>query len=534
MVCIIFSIEITNIKTSITYKGRYFMKFSIFLMAILLVFSIPLVAASPFITPNPLANLPSAPGQTVTDILALEDNKWLELPAPTPDPTWGSPPGAPWGAEAMISVPDLHGAWRTGEPQHAHVKSNGYGADDYWFFDINQHQWICLYPGTDIANFNQMVMDGDIRVDSLGRGVDVEGQPVPCHLLIHAWGFLAYDSDLKTFTFPAGGGYGEYYMPGLDQVKAGLDTLKAHGLNASNAAFAPWSYDPKTGRFVREQIASGINDRSVVGGYAQFEYIPTKKEFFYGGGAGVAFYNPATKTWRTVASPGTGPSGYDFGGCYDSKRDCFYMGQNETNFYSFDMKTEKWTKISGSSYSPQFRGNSGTIVYDSNNDMVFIFSNNDEMVYPINPETMSWLQPFAYTPDLAARAVSFQSTFYDPNLGVIFVLTASRNSTDWGCFVYKYKHNPAAIQDVSFTQVKEINLSVTPNPFYGATTLNLSSQLSDPQISIFNIQGKQLETFNMKHETSVTWNADGHPTGLYIARINAGRKQISRPLFLMK
>jgi len=106
----------------------------------------------PMIDGNPLSDLPSEPGPHIEKIKQLKGGEWLNLGSPAPDEKWGRARGAPWGAEALDLAPDLRGAFRAGEGRHAYVKPNGFGQDDYWFYDLNAHQWICLYPGTDTGN----------------------------------------------------------------------------------------------------------------------------------------------------------------------------------------------------------------------------------------------------------------------------------------------------------------------------------------------------------------------------------------------
>ena len=150
---------------------------------------------------GPLADLPSKPGPHVEKIKALGDNEWLNLGAPAADPKWGKARGSSWGAKALILAPDKRGAFLFGEGVHAYVKPDGHIMDDLWFYDINAHAWICLYPGTDTKTFTQRVKDGELLIDDDGQLIDKDKQPVPVHTLVHAWGYLAYDSDRKKFAF---------------------------------------------------------------------------------------------------------------------------------------------------------------------------------------------------------------------------------------------------------------------------------------------------------------------------------------------
>ena len=106
---------------------------------------LPLVlSAAPLFPGNPLAGLPSQPGSTVAAINALGDNTWLNLGTPAADSGHGMADGVAggcsWGGHSMVFIPELRGAFRTGEGQHAYVKPDGYGGDDYWFYDINRNR----------------------------------------------------------------------------------------------------------------------------------------------------------------------------------------------------------------------------------------------------------------------------------------------------------------------------------------------------------------------------------------------------------
>ena len=38
-------------------------------------------------------------------------------------------------------------------------------------------------------------------IDDNGQLIDNDKQPIPVHTLVHAWGYLTYDSDRKKFAF---------------------------------------------------------------------------------------------------------------------------------------------------------------------------------------------------------------------------------------------------------------------------------------------------------------------------------------------
>ena len=146
-------------------------------------------------------NCPASRVRTSRRSKRLGDNQWLNLGVPAADPKWGKARGSSWGAKALILAPDKRGAFLFGEGVHAYVKPDGHSMDDLWFYDINKHAWICLYPGMNTKTFTQRVKDKELVIDDNGQLIDNEKQPIPLHTLVHAWGYLTYDSDRKKFAF---------------------------------------------------------------------------------------------------------------------------------------------------------------------------------------------------------------------------------------------------------------------------------------------------------------------------------------------
>jgi hypothetical protein len=387
---------------------------------------------------GPLAALPSKPGSTIDKINAMGDNSWLNLGNPAPDPKWGSARGCSWGGRSMVLAPELRGAFHTGEGVHAGVKPDGFGQDDYWFYDINQHRWICLYPGTDTKNFNQMVKDGLLKVDGNGTVVDKQGQPIPGHIMIHAWGLLAYDTDQKKFrSLQNYAGFGEYYMPGGKAVSEGIALLKAQGLNKRGPIFAPWAYNTLTGKFERELA---VNAGPPLGTFfGQFFYVPSLKQFLtiYGG---VNAFDPATNTWSRVPTKGVPVGGSEQGACYDSRRDRFYLGDIISSFASYDVKTQTGEKITSSFLYPfNFTMNNGSLDYDSVNDVVIGFDFwRQKKLYVFDPTANAWVGEIPFDSVFTKTARVTNRAFFDPELGVFFIFTASDSGLG-EIWVYKFK-----------------------------------------------------------------------------------------------
>lgn len=97
-----------------------------------------------------------------------------------------------------------------------------------WFYDINKHAWLCLYPGTNTRTLTQRVKDKQLLIDENGQVIDSDKQPVPIHPLVHAWGYLTYDSDRKKFAFLSWSSepIPRYFLGGEKLMDEGLKLLE--------------------------------------------------------------------------------------------------------------------------------------------------------------------------------------------------------------------------------------------------------------------------------------------------------------------
>src|SRR5262245_28662888 len=123
---------------------------------------------------GPLAGLPSKAGAHIDKIKALGDNEWLNLGSPAADPKWGKGRGRSWGFR-MAYASDLHGAFFAGQGKHGYVNPDG-RYDDVFFYDVNAHRWICLFPGINTRTFLDDIKKGDYKLNDDGQLVDKEGQ----------------------------------------------------------------------------------------------------------------------------------------------------------------------------------------------------------------------------------------------------------------------------------------------------------------------------------------------------------------------
>jgi hypothetical protein len=392
---------------------------------------------------GPLADLPSKPSAHIEKIKALGDNEWLNLGVPAADPKWGKARGSAWGAKALILALDLRGAFLFGEGVHAYVKPDGHVMDDLWFYDINAHAWRCLYPGTNTKTFTQQVKEKELSIDDDGQLIDRDKQPIPVHTLIHAWGYLAYDSDQKKFAFHAGSGLNRYFLGGEKLMDEGVTLLEEQKKGKKKAVYSPWFYDVASGKFERSRT---MNPMAInAGGFPQFHYLPSKKQFFAVGSDTVAIFDPAKNQWIDAKPKGPAPKGYDACGCYDSKRNRIYRndgdGSKDEGLMAYDIESNSWSHLKpmGSAPAPA-NTNAAFYEYDARLDIVVAihFRGKTPGIYVYNPKTNSWAEPISF-PAIGPKFQFAANTCYDRELNAYFCHVAGDSNDNGVMWVYRYK-----------------------------------------------------------------------------------------------
>ncbi len=394
-----------------------------------------------------LADLPSKPGAHIEKIKALGDNEWLELGVPAADPKWGKARGSAWGAKALILAPDKRGAFLFGEGVHAYVKPDGHSMDDLWFYDINTHAWTCLYPGMNTKTFTQRVQEKQLLLDKNGQLIDNDKQPIPLHTLVHAWGYLTYDSDRSKFAFLSWNGMGNkiprYFLGGEKQMDEGLKLLEEELKGKKELVYAPWFYDVATGKFERT-VASNTTPISA-GGFPQFHYLPSKKQFFALGSDTVAIYDPAKNLWSDAKPEGPSPKGYDACGCYDSKRGRFYRNDGDASkdegLLAYDIESNAWSHLKPTGTAPPpANTNAAFYEYDARLDIVVAihFKGMSPGIFVYDPNTNSWADPIPFAAD-GPKFHFAANTFYDRELNVYFCHVAGDSSDNGVMWVYRHK-----------------------------------------------------------------------------------------------
>lgn len=398
---------------------------------------------------GPLAALPSQPGPHIEKIKALGDNEWLKLGTPTPDPKWGKARGRSWSSN-MPFAPELRGGFVFGEGVHAYVKPDGHYMNDLWFYDVNAHRWVCLYPGIEVKTFAQQIKDKEWTLNADGLLVDTQGQPLP-PLLIHAYGYLGYDPERRKFAY-FGSQFGNYFTTGEKGVFAEAHRLyQAQRKDKTFPTHSPFFYDTTSGK-----IECFAVDRAPKGqpyGANLLVYVGSKKQFFYGGSDGVWFLDFPKRTWVDARPQGTPPSGIDRCAAYDSKRDRIYHHGHgdkpgKDSFLIYDVGANAWSRPEPKGTGPAYSSSYESIFnYDPASDslvVIRLYTTKDEPglrrgVYVYDPKTNAWAEPLPLPDEVVKSIRNGNFGFFDPVLQAYFCYFAGDSNDDGTMWVYRHK-----------------------------------------------------------------------------------------------
>lgn len=398
---------------------------------------------------GPLAGLPSKPGPHIEKIKALGDNQWLHLGSPEPDPKWGKARGRSWSSN-MPFAPDVGGMFVFAEGVHAYVKPDGHYMNDVWFYDRNAHRWICLYPGINVKNIVQRIKDRELTVNDHGLMVDKEGQPLP-PLLIHAYGYLGYDPDLRKFAF-FGSQFGNYFTTGKGAVFEEASRLfQEQRRDKKLRELSPFFYATVSGKFDCFPVDLAPKGRPY--GANMLAYVTSKKQCYFGGADGVWFLDYAKRTWVPANPKGVPPTGIDHCVAYDAKRDRIYQHcqggkKAEDNFLIYDIKENTWSRPQPNGTAPFFSSSYESIFsYDSANDVLVsirLYDTKDAPgyrrgIYVYDPKTNTWADPLSLPPEVVKGIRNGNYGCYDPVLNAYFCHFASDSTDNGSMWVYRYK-----------------------------------------------------------------------------------------------
>jgi hypothetical protein len=108
------------------------------------------------------------------------------------------------------------------------------------------------------------------------------------------------------------------------------------------------------------------------------------------------------------------------------------------------------------------------------------------------------------------------------------------SSPQWAVVPSVIRH-VSADKDVTRQAAATLSLSASPNPFCGKTRLYVGGKtgVESVRITVYDLRGR-LVGQGMTWEGEWTWNAAGVPAGLYIAKMTAGGRAVSRALVVLK
>jgi hypothetical protein len=422
---------------------------------VLLVGAAPLAGENDPAKKNPLAALPSKPGAHVAKIKALGDNQWLDLGAPKADPKWGAARGRSWGGRAFAHAADLEGAFFCGTGVHAYVKPNGHYMDDFWFYDVNAHRWICLYPGANTKTLK-------LKLDKNGFEVNEKGEFVPVSYLSHANSNMVYNPHLRKLMIvwlncPWWPGPLPQRRTWLDQsdpiVRQQTKTKRGGRVGPVIAASKhPLYWDVAGGKWERRFCpGDGPNPKGSRHTIGVAEYIPSMEKVVFVTAKKVWLYDDGKNSWSVLSTDTTKRrGGWWDNGCYDTKRRHLYFTyQNRTTFARYEFATRTWKDIKGKNQPEKLgQSNETCMAYDSANDVLLWHGSGrgergHMMVY--EPDANSWTALERTFPDKVRTKGKCLMGFYAPKLNAHFYYLAGDSGNKGATMLaYRYKRRPAA------------------------------------------------------------------------------------------
>ncbi|MFW6157760.1 MAG: hypothetical protein ACOC8E_00210 [Planctomycetota bacterium] len=403
---------------------------------------------------NPLADVPSEPGEHIAKIRALGDNEWLSLGTPKPDPKWGVARGRAWGSR-QAAAPDLRGAFLCGSGIHGFVMPNGHYMDDLWFYDINRNRWVCLYPGANRKTLER-------KLDEHGFEVNTDGEQAPVSYLSHTYGNVTYDPDLQKYVIIYKHCF--WWTRALPQRRKWLgvppDEKSAYntGDRIDLSARHPIFWDVKTGKWERRHVPGDEGPPQQKRGSTKYwniglvQYIPWLEKTFVGWRGQVWLYDYKENKWTDVEvkpDPDIPWNHYRLEpqlGALDPKRKRLWTAAGKRFLY-FDFEESRWVNPNAEGPQPVFgNSNSASLHFDSANGVVTCLLAPQKKPKPwgsmhvYKPDENKWTTLEWTFPDDVPTKYVRQHAFYDPNLNAHFYYLAgdSRNKPAT-ILVYRYK-----------------------------------------------------------------------------------------------
>ena len=223
----------------------------------------------------------------------------------------------------------------------------------------------------------------------------------------------------------------------------GLKLLEEQLKDKKKRVFSPWFYDVASGRFERSPASNPMPINA--GGFPQFHYLPSTKQFYAVGSDTVAIYDPAKNQWTDAKPKGPSPKGYDACGCYDSKRNRFYRhdgdGSKGEGLMAYDIESNSWSHLKPTGTAPPPASTNGAFYeYDARLDIVVAihFKGKTPGIFVYDPKANSWADPVPFPADVP-KFHNAANTFFDRELNAYFCHVAGDSKDDGVMWVYRYK-----------------------------------------------------------------------------------------------
>ena len=207
--------------------------------------------------------------------------------------------------------------------------------------------------------------------------------------------------------------------------------------------YSPWFYDVASGQFERSPASNSMTIKA--GGFPQFHYLPSRKQFFAVGSDTVAIYDPAKNQWSDAKPKGPAPQGYDACGCYDSKRNRVYRndgdGSKGEGLMAYDIEGNSWSHLKPTGTAPPpANTNAAFYEYDARLDIVVAihFKGKTPGIFVYDPKSNSWADQIPF-PANGPKFHYAANTFFDRELNAYFCHVAGDSEDDGVMWVYRYK-----------------------------------------------------------------------------------------------
>lgn len=329
----------------------------------------------------------------------------------------------------------LGGAFLFGEGIHGWSNpSNGRYMDGLWFYDVNGHRWVALYPGTDTRS------PPDLRVTRDGfEGVGPDS-PVPIATMVHGYEMTAWDPVRQIFfSMP---NHHSYFKRPLPSVAAFRQRMSGQ---LNNRSASPWMFDPWNRKWHRLRTATH-SPKSSYGNVLMF--LPSQKKLFFYRPHQSFYYDPENNSWQQLSARGPlPPFGIDPTACHDPVRDRIYMGggaypvaKGPNALWVFDVPARRWVdpKPAGSPAGNHYGTNTAVMTCDTQTDRVHLFRHDGKRrgLYIYDAKKNAWRDRGIPLPGFW-RTRTVANGFYHPGLGVHFIHVADDSRGNGKIIVYR-------------------------------------------------------------------------------------------------